>query len=207
MKNILKKLNNFYKAIIKKLNNFRLTSFIASVVALVTGLTSVGLFCCYYFAGDVWETTHARVPSFMNLGISDPNNPSPYGEPVAGKMMGMVFFLSLVILLGLSIAVIYNALPFVKNKDKVTPRKNNLIFSVIAGGFGLITLVFSILAIVLEHPNTFVPYIITIPFSFLTMVANILLVVPLVKCVFYQPAVGTKLFANKEDVKKEAETK
>lgn len=189
----MKRLHNFYKAIIKKLNNFRLVSVIASIVSLVAGIVSLGLLFIYYFAGEVSQRTLSQQPSFVNLGIS-------------GKVLGMIFFLAMIFVIGLSIAVIYNLLPFVKNKEKLTPKKLPLILAAVSGGFGFIVFVFSILAITLETPNTLVLYIVTLPFTFLTSVANLLLIVPTVKCAFYQPAIGAKLHEKKE-APKEVEAK
>lgn len=195
MKSALNKIKNWYKSVIKRLNNFRLTALIAAVSSAVAGLTSLGITFCYHFAGDVWERTNAHVPSFMNLGVDT----SEYNliNPTYGKIMGMVFFLSLVIVIGLSIAGAYNLLPNIKNGEKVSVRKNFLLFNVISGVFQIVVLVFSILAITKEHPNTFGGYIATIPFTVITLLVNILLIVPYLKCVFYQPAVGSKLIQKK----------
>lgn len=193
MKKILNKLNNAFKAIIKKLNNYRLTALIISCVNLVAGIVSLGLLFIYYFAGVVSKVTLSQQPSFVGLKGADN---FPYG-----RILGMVFFLFMIFNIILSIAIIYNLLPAIRNKEKVTPKRSPLIMAIVNGSFGVVVLVFSILAIVLEKPNTYSWYIVTIPFTVLTSIANILCIVPFLKCVFYQPSVGLKLNAPKEEVK------
>ncbi len=192
----MKKLNHFYREVLKTLNNFRLTAFIIFVSNAVAGLVALGLIFCSYYAGDVWETTDARITSFMQLGYEQ-------GE-VYGKIMGMFFFLVTVIVIGLSIASAYNALPAVKNKDKIVPKRSLLLFAFVNGCFQLPLLVFSILAITLEKPNTLAAYAVTIPLTIITMLINVLLMVPFFKCDFYQPSVGSKLFVRKAKAEEEA---
>lgn len=172
------------KKIIKKLNNFRLTSIIVSAVSLVAGLLSLGLLFIYYYAGDISEATQSRQPSFTSLGAS-------------GRILGMVFFLFCIFVVIASILVIYNLLPYVMNKEKVTPKKSPLIVAIVNASLQVVVLVFSILAIILEKPNTFGWYVATIPFNVITIVANYLCIIPLIKCVFYQPSVGSHLIEKK----------
>ncbi len=185
MNNLLNELNGFYKAIIKKLNNYRLTSIIVSAVSLLAGLLSLGLLFIYYFAGDISTLTESRQPSFVSLGES-------------GRIMGMIFFLFCIFVIICSIVIIYNLLPYILNKEKLTPKKAPLMMAVVNGGLQIVVIVFSVLAIVLEKPNTYVWYIVTIPFNVITCIANFLCIVPFLKCVFYQPAIGSKLCASKE---------
>ena len=190
MENIINKLNSFYKAVIKKLNNFRLTSIIVSAISLVAGIVSLGLLFIYYFAGDVSADTESRQPSFTSLGTS-------------GRILGMVFFLFCIFVVILSIIIIYNLLPNVLNKEKVSPKKSQLILAVVNGGFELVVFIFAILAVTIDKhvPNTFTLYVVSIPFVLLTAIGNALCIVPFLKCVFYQPSVGSKLIAKKEAIK------
>ena len=201
MKKVFDKMRSFYKKLIKKLNNFRLTSLIIAIVSLFAGGMSLGLMFIYYFAGNVSETTQARMPSFFSLDVQ--------GETItgtSGRIMGMIFFLTLIIVLILSCVIIYGLFPAIRNKDKVLPKKSPLILAIINGAFEVVVLVFSILAIVLEKPNTFAGYCAAIPVIALTAIANILCIVPFLKCVFYQPAVGSKFIERKpkEEAPKEA---
>ena len=187
MNKILNKLNSFSKAVAKKLNNFRLTSIILASVSLVAGIISLGLLFIYYFAGDVSTQTQSRQPSFTSLGAS-------------GRILGMVFFLFAIFVIILSIVIIYNVLPNIQNKEKVSPSKAPLVMGIVNGGLELVVLVFAILAITIDKhvPNTLALYIVAIPFVALTAIANILCIFPLVKCVFYQPSIGSKLCPKKQ---------
>ena len=187
MNKIINKLNSFYKALIKKLNNFRLTSIIMSAISLVAGIVSLGLLFIYYFAGDISTKTESRQPSFTSLGAE-------------GRILGMVFFLFCIFVIILSIVVIYNVLPNILNKEKVSPKKSPLIMAVVNGALEVVVLVFAILAITIdkEVPNTLALYIVAIPFVALTAIGNLLCIVPFLKCVFYQPAIGSKLCPKKQ---------
>ena len=172
------------KKILNKLNNFRFTSFLLGCVSLVTAILSLGLMFIYYFAGDV-NNKGRRQPSFVSLGES-------------GRLMGMIFFLFCLFAVILSIVIIYVLLPNLLNKEKVTPKKAPLIMGVVNGGFEFVILIFTILAIALETPNTLALYIVTIPFTLVTLAANVLCIIPFLKCTFYQPAIGSRLFPKKE---------
>ena len=178
------------KKIIKKLNNFRLTSIILCGVSLLAGIISLGMLFIYYFAGDISDATMSRQPSFTSLGAS-------------GRIMGMVFFLFCIFVIIAAIVIIYNLLPYVRNKEKLTPKKSPFIVAIVNGALQVVVLVFSILAIILEKPNTLGWYVATIPFNVITIVANFLCFIPLFKCVFYQPAIGSHLIEKK--AKEEAE--
>ena len=157
----------------------------------------------FHFAGGpVPDSKNSTRPSFASLdivpGVAE-------GELIGGKLMGMVFFLLLVVVLILSIYTIYTLLPAILNKEKITPKKSPLIVSIVTGGLQIAVLVFSILAITLETPNTLALYIVAIPFIVITAIINIMAIIPLTRCVFYQPAIGSKLCPKKQA--KEAEAK
>ena len=202
MKELINKLNKFYKAAVKKFNNYRLTSVILSATSLVAGVVSLGLLFIYYFAFPVWEKTNAHVPSFMQLGADQ--------TQIYGKVMGMIFFLCMIAVIGLSIAVVYNLLPAIRNKEKVAPKKSPLMFAFISGVLEIAIFIFTILAVTIDknfneagelvaaRPDTFALYIVTMPFILATSLVNLLAIVPFLKCSFYQPAIGTKLCPKKQ---------
>ena len=183
-------MKKLYKAIIKKLNNNRLLAFIVSVVNLVAGGCALALAFIYHFAmGKNPNVKNGTIPSFAGL--------DGRGE-IGGKLMGMIFFLSLVFMLAFAIGIIYLYLPALRNKEKITPKKTPLALAIVDAAFGLSALIFSILAIVLENPLTKVGYIICIPLVALSVIGNLLCICPLVSCVLYQPAIGSKLFEKKK---------
>lgn len=184
-------ISNLFKSLIRKMNNYRLSSVILASISALTGVIALGLTFIYYFAGDK-TNKGAQQPSFVTLGPS-------------GRIMGMIFFLALIAVVILAVVVVYGALPYIMNKEKVVPKKSPFIISVVNGGLEVVVLVFSILAITLETPHTLVLYIVTIPFTVITAVANILCILPFLKCVFYQPAIGSKLCEKKQKEAEQAE--
>ena len=191
MKKILNKLNSLSRALVKKLNNFRLTAVVLSIISLVAGIVSLGLLFIYNFGGGV-DSKDKVQPSFVSLGST-------------GRLLGMVFFLFCIFVVILSVFIIYNLLPYMLNKEKLSPKKSPVVLAIVNGGLQVVVIIFSILAIVLETPTTLALYIVTIPFNVVTCVANFLCIILLRKCTFYQPAIGSKLRAKKaENVEAEA---
>lgn len=162
------------KQIIKKLNNFRLTASIASGLALLAGLLSLGSLFLYHFAGE----TNGR--GFRIVGFND--------KPV----VGFIYFMIILVTIILSITVIYLLLPSVRNKEKIVPSRTPLLLATISAGFQLALLVLSIVLIVTETPNTKVGFIVLFPFEVITIIGSALCILPYIKCSFYMPAIGQK---------------
>lgn len=167
-----------FRKIIKKLNNFKFTSLLAMCISAVSGLYAIFSFAFFHYAGDLLENeNYIRAVGF-------------YDKPNGGFLSLLVFlcaFLSLI----LSIVVVYGSWPFVKNQEKMAPRKNNLMLGFVAGvlEFGLVVLMIALLA---EHPNTLVGIIITLPFGILSMIGSLLYIIPWLKCEFYMPEIVRK---------------
>lgn len=167
-----------FRKIIKKLNNFKFTSLLAMCISAISGLYAIFSFAFFHYAGDLLENeNYIRAVGF-------------YDKPNGGFLSLLVFlcaFLSLI----LSIVVVYGSWPFVKNQEKMAPRKNNLMLGFVAGvlEFGLVILMIALLA---EHPNTLVGIIITLPFGILSMIGSLLYIIPWLKCEFYMPEIVRK---------------
>ena len=167
-----------FRKIIKKLNNFKFTSLLSMCISAVSGLYAIFSFAFFHYAGDLLENeNYIRAVGF-------------YDKPNGGFLSLLVFlcaFLSLI----LSIVVVYGSWPFVKNQEKMAPRKNNLMLGFVAGvlEFGLVILMIALLA---EHPNTLVGIIITLPFGILSMIGSLLYIIPWLKCEFYMPEIVRK---------------
>ena len=147
-------------------------------ISAVSGLYAIFSFAFFHYAGDLLENeNYIRAVGF-------------YDKPNGGFLSLLVFlcaFLSLI----LSIVVVYGSWPFVKNQEKMAPRKNNLMLGFVAGvlEFGLVILMIALLA---EHPNTLVGIIITLPFGILSMIGSLLYIIPWLKCEFYMPEIVRK---------------
>lgn len=167
-----------FRKIIKKLNNFKFTSLLAMCISAVTGLYAIFSFAFFHFAGDLLENeNYIRAVGFYNK----PN----------GGLLSLLLFLFAFLSLILAIVVVYGSWPFVKNQEKMAPRKNNLMLGFVAGvlEFGLVVLMIALLA---EHPNTLVGIIITLPFGILSMIGSLLYIIPWLKCEFYMPEIVRK---------------
>lgn len=147
-------------------------------ISAVSGLYAIFSFAFFHYAGDLLENeNYIRAVGF-------------YDKPNGGFLSLLVFlcaFLSLI----LSIVVVYGSWPFVKNQEKMAPRKNNLMLGFVAGvlEFGLVILMIALLA---EHPNTLVGIIVTLPFGILSMIGSLLYIIPWLKCEFYMPEIVRK---------------
>ena len=167
-----------FRKIIKKLNNFKFTSLLAMCISAVSVLYAIFSFAFFHYAGDLLENeNYIRAVGF-------------YDKPNGGFLSLLVFlcaFLSLI----LSIVVVYGSWPFVKNQEKMAPRKNNLMMGFIAGvlELGLVILMIALLG---EHPKTMVGIIVTLPFGILSMIGSLLYIIPWLKCEFYMPEINRK---------------
>ena len=166
------------RKLIKKLNNFKFTSLLAMCISAVSVLYAIFSFAFFHYAGDLLENeNYIRAVGFYNK----PN----------GGILSLLVFLCAFLSLILSIVVVYGSWPFVKNQEKMAPRKNNLMIGFIAGvlEFGLVILMIALLG---EHPKTMVGIIITLPFGILSMIGSLLYIFPWLKCEFYMPEIVRK---------------
>lgn len=165
------------KELAKKLNNFRLSAFIEAIIQVFGALVLLGDVVCYTFAGGVSDSKFP-IQAFQY----DPESPVP-------QMLGMVFFMSCLIGIIVSVVVIYQLLPNILNKEKVSPKKGFLITGAVNSIFHIILIVLSIVLIVREQPQTTAGLIVTIVGSGLYIIANVLKIYPLVRCEYYQPEI------------------
>ena len=178
MLSVEKGLFTMVRKVIKKLNNFKFTSLLAMCISSVTVIYGIFSFAFFHYAGDLLENeNYIRAVGF-------------YDKPNGGMLSLLVFlcaFLSIV----LSIAVVYGSWPFVKNQEKMAPRKNNLMIGFIAGvlELGLVILMIALLG---EHPRTSLGIGLTLPLGILSMIGSLLYLFPWLKCEFYMPEINRK---------------
>ena len=167
-----------FRKIIKKLNNFKFTSLIAMCISAVSVLYAIFSFAFFHYAGDLLENENY----IRAVGFYDKPN---------GEFLSLLVFLCAFLSLILSIVVVYGSWPFVKNQEKMAPRKNNLMMGFIAGvlELGLVILMIALLG---EHPKTMVGIIVTLPFGILSMIGSLLYIIPWLKCEFYMPEINRK---------------
>lgn len=163
-----------FRQIIKKLNDFRFTSILATIISGVAGLYALGSFFLYHFAGPL-------DPEYKNLirmvGFQD----HPY--------LGMVLFFTSLATLVCAIIVVYVSVPYIKNKEKLTPKKSTLLTGFIGAPFELATIILMVVLAVSEHPQTVVGIWLTFPLGILSMCGTALYLIPYLKCDFYMPEI------------------
>lgn len=157
--------------LIKKLNNFKLTALIGFIISAVAGLYCAGAFVCYHFTGG--EEDNVRKVGFTNT--------------LEERYVGMVFFFLCLIAIGLAIYIAYSYLPFVRNKEKLSPRRSLLLLSTINSVLQCGIIVLSIILLVKEHPMSSPAIIATLPFGILAFLGSFLSIIPFIKCNFYMP--------------------
>ena len=164
------------KNLIKKLNNFKFTSIVMAIVSGVAALYALASIFLYHFAGEL------EPPKYLVrfVGFADVEN---------GAYLGMILFFAAIISLFISIFVIYSLIPFIKNSEKVTPKKGLLLAGFISGIFEVILIIFMILLIALGHPNTLVLIIVSLPLGLASAVGCLLYLLPYLKCDFYMPEI------------------
>ena len=166
---------------IRKLNNFRTTAIIAAIISGVAALYALGSFFLFHYAGDLVEgEMYIRQVGFYNYEI---------GEKNVGGILSFVVFLSIIVTLICGIVVAYSMFPFIKNKEKLTPKKSVLLFGFVGGIFNLI-LVGLMILLISTKPLTSVGLIITLPFGILSTIGSLLYLLPYLRCNFFMPAVN-----------------
>ncbi len=162
-----------FRQIIKKLNDFRFTSILATIISGVAGLYALGSLFLYHFAGPLEEPKHL----IRHVGFND----RPY--------LGMVLFFGILVTLICAIIVVYMSVPYIKNKEKLTPRKSTILTGFIGAPFELLTIILMIVLAVSEHPQTAVGIWITFPIGLLSMCGTALYLIPYLKCDFFMPEI------------------
>ena len=96
-------------------------------------------FFLFHFAGDLVEgEEYIRQVGFYNYELGGKN---------VGGILSFFVFLSFVITLICGIVVAYSMVPFIKNKEKLTPKKSVLLFGFVGGVFNLVLVALMILLI------------------------------------------------------------
>ena len=164
------------KNLIKKLNNFKFTSIVMAIVSGVAALYALASLFLYHFAGEL------EPPKYLVrfVGFSNVEN---------GAYLGMILFFAAIFSLFISIFVLYSLIPFITNKEKVVPKKGLLLAGFISGIFEVVLIIFMILLIALDHPNTLVLIIVSLPFGFASAAGCLLYLLPYLKCDFYMPEI------------------
>ena len=173
-----------FRKVIKKLNDFRFTAILVMIISGVAALYCLGSFFIYHLAGDLEEPKRLiRQAGFSNIN--------------GGAYIGMVLFLVAITSLFISIFVVYSLVPFVKNKEKLFPKKGLLLAGFISSIFEFILFVLMIVLLATHSPHAShtadviwkVFLIFSLPFGLASTVGSCLYIIPYLKCDFFMPPV------------------
>lgn len=172
-----------FRKVIKKLNNLKFTALIAAIISGVSGVYGLASFFLYHFAGDRYYRRGNLFYRFTGF----------FEKPFVGMAL---FFMALFTIV-FAIFVICTSLPFIKNKEKLLPKKTFLMAGFIGAFFelALIILMFVLLAQEPQHEkievyNTWRALLITsLPFGILSVVGEFLFIFPFLSCDFYLPEI------------------
>lgn len=179
------------KKIIKKLNNFRFTAIVMTIISSVAAVYALSSLLFYHFAGALDEDGLVRATGFSSEKYIKVNELGKATTNV-GSYLGFALFVAILITLITGIMVAYNCVPYLKNKEKLLPRKGLLITGFVGSFFELVVIVFMILMAVTEHPYTEIGVWLTLPLGILSMIGTCLYIVPFLKCDFYMPEISKK---------------
>ena len=173
-----------FAKIIKKLNNFRFTAILMSAISGVAAVYSLLSLFLYHFSHGIKPRTNnlVRIVGF-DYGVL------PEGLREIGPYLGMILYFASMITLFISIFVVYSCVPFIKNKEKVNPRKSLLMTGFVCTFFELVLIALMILLIAVDTPNTLVAIIVSLPFGVLSAIGTGLYLIPWLKCDFYMPEI------------------
>lgn len=170
MKKIMNRIKEWYKKVIAFFNNYRKTSIVLSGVAVVSAI--VGILYLIFYALSGGTKDDAVITAFHDRAI-----------------LGMVFFLFSLFVIGISAYLVYAQFPAILNKEKIQIRKSPLILSVVNAAFQLVIAVFVIILLTSEQSKVAGGFIAVLVFNILSMIASALFIIPFLKCEFYMPAI------------------
>ena len=181
-----------FRKIIKKLNNFKFTATIVAIISAVAGLYSLGALFLYHFAGELDPQSKGliRFTGFTEYFVKGANGV----EKNIGPYLGMVLFFMALFTIFISIFIVYSLIPYIANKEKLSPRKGLLLTGFIGACFELVLVIFMIFlaAQKQEAVKTALGIWLTLPIGILSTIGTGLYLIPWLKCDFYMPEIIRK---------------
>ena len=179
-----------FRKIIKKLNNFNFTAKVMAAISSVAGFYSLASFFFYHFAGDLDKKGNNRTPGFSSEAFVKYDR---LGRAIPGSNIGLylgfILFVACLISLITSILVVYSLVPYIKNREKLLPKKSLLMTGFVGAAFQLVVIVLMVLLAAKENPHTEVGIWLTLPLGIVSFVGVCLYLVAYLKCDFYMPEI------------------
>lgn len=155
------------KQLLKKFKNFRLTAIIEAIVGVVAVVASLVILILY-------QSNQTRIGYDGNAVLVTGFD----GEPLPG----MVFFLSGILCIIMSIVAAYTSLPFIFKKDeKLEPNKAIPYFGAAAGFFALIQVIFAFVMITKPGSRHSVGVVIFSVVLLLALICQLAMLYPAIK--------------------------
>ena len=174
------------KELLKKLNNFRLTTFLFSGCSLLGILLMVASFFLYQTANVTLDAeteaevvTHAFINTNSTLGTG-------------AEVMGMMFFITAILLIVAAVIVIYQGFPFMFPKAKGNPTKMLGWVNLAQGALMLIMLIYMIIMLKTESIRNTPFWIMVMIFGFIDVLASAFLAFINHNALYYCPDVKKK---------------
>lgn len=169
------------KKLAKLLNNFKLTAIVVGIIQVVGVLAALGGLVCYTFSGGSGKTDSGKnflYPAFYY----QVDNPVP-------QILGMIYFLIMLIAIIAGIMVAYRLVPFIRNKEKMAPSKGIIIAGSAIGILHVITAALEIVLLVTEESHTAAGFIVVLVFQVLFIAACALMIYPIKRCDYFMPEI------------------
>jgi len=164
------------RKIFKKLSNFRFTAMIIAGISTVAAIYALASLFIYHFAGDILPgETYLREVGF-------------YGTE-KGAYLGMMTCFCCFIVLFTSVYIVYSMFPFIKNSEKLLPRKGLLIGGFVSSVFELLLVILMIVLLANYEPNTATWIAVSLPFGIISTIGSILYLPVYILCDFYMPEI------------------
>lgn len=166
----------FMKKVFDYLSNFKKLSRIMVLLGGIGLVLSILLFVCFEISGG--KTDSYFVCAFAQKGANL-------------NVLGMIMFLVGVLALVMSAVVGYQGLPFAFPKDKLNPSKAIPWCAFVGGIAEIVSGIFSILVIVLDTTIIAWAWAALAALLILLGICNTLVIIPILKCEFWMPKLGT----------------
>ena len=101
----------------------------------------------------------------------------------------MFLFLTSLAVLIISLYIVYSLIPFIKNKEKLIPRRGLLIAGFVGAPIELVLIVLMILLALFDKANTAIGIWVLLPVGLASTAATSLYLWPYLKCDFYMPEI------------------
>lgn len=173
-------MNEFLKPVVKKLNNFKFTALLAVIGGVISILLTILLFILYSRSG-----VDTKTGEIITAFVGGQKHPGTY-------IVGMIFFLFLIVTIILGIVIVAIGFPYLFPKDKMNPKKALPWLMVANGGLHFSIIIMVVYLLATEYSRLKTGFIIYIILGALLLIYSLSFILPGLKCHFYMPSLLDK---------------